>query len=66
MVPSRVRRWHSGEPVEARYQLQNADVIVTLDADFLFTAIRGSRCMRPTGLHVAANGEQADEPHVRH
>jgi molybdopterin-containing oxidoreductase family iron-sulfur binding subunit len=30
-----------GQPVEARYQLQNADVIVTLDADFLFNGYPG-------------------------
>ncbi len=30
-----------GQPVEARYQLKNADVIVTLDADLLFNGYPG-------------------------
>src|SRR4051794_18210523 len=30
-----------GEPVEARYQFANADVIVTLDADFLYSGFPG-------------------------
>jgi len=31
-----------GEPVEAQYQLQNADVILSLDADFLYATYPGN------------------------
>ena len=67
MPPTRERSWRSAKPVETRYQLANADVIVSLDADFLFPAFRDSPCIRPTGLRAAmpTTRQAGTESHVR-
>jgi hypothetical protein len=38
----KARSWRFGEPVETRYDLSKADVIVSLDADFLYAGFPGS------------------------
>ena len=52
-----------GQPVETQYKLENADVILSLDADFLYAGFPASRVMRAI-LPSAAIPMRGDEPTV--
>ena len=39
---SKARSWPFGQPVETRYDFDKAEVIVSLDADFLYAGFPGN------------------------
>jgi hypothetical protein len=54
-----------GQPVETRYDFSKADVIVSLDADFLYAGFPGTRATSATSPSAAIPTAQ-HEPPVRH
>ncbi len=54
-----------GQPVETQYKLENADVILSLDADFLYAGFPGSRPLHARFRQAAQSRCGRDEPAVR-